>query len=350
MVAAFERIFKGINVASTLGMKARLPENEAMRLQSLQEYDILDTLSEQSYNDVTLLASIVCQTPIALISFVDRDRQWFKAHLGLDVAQTSRDFSFCAHAILQPEQILTVPDARSDARFRDNPLVTGHPHIQFYSGAPLVAPNGQPLGTICALDYAPNKLTWRQEEALRALSRQVVTLLEFRRQSHTDELTKLKNRRAFDERLQKEIESAARHFQPLSLLMLDVDRFKAVNDEFGHSTGDVLLQDVAQTLHETARASDFVARHGGEEFAVLLPETDTEGALTMAERFRQSIEQMFSHARPISVSVGVATLHFGANNFHNNENDLGTALFHAADKALYKAKQNGRNRVETEAS
>ena len=161
-------------------MVAPIGENEADRLRILYQYEILDTISEQAFDELTELASSVCETPIALISLVDQDRQWFKAAVGLNVRETSRDVSFCAHAILD-RNVLVVPDAARDARFADNPLVTGSPHIRFYAGAPLVTPEGPALGSLCVIDRVPRAFTAKQERALEILSRQVVTQLRLRR-------------------------------------------------------------------------------------------------------------------------------------------------------------------------
>ena len=152
---------------------------EAERLAALRRYKILDTEPEQRFDDLALLASQICGTPMALISLVDRDRQWFKARVGVDVAQTPRDIAFCAHAIRQPD-LFIVPDTLQDARFRDNPLVLTEPHIRFYAGAPLVTTDGQALGTICVLDRRPRVLTKAQAAALEALTRQVISQLDLR--------------------------------------------------------------------------------------------------------------------------------------------------------------------------
>ncbi len=153
---------------------------EAGRLKALRNYRILDTDPEQAFDDLTLLASQVCGTPIALISLVDENRQWFKSRVGVQEHETSRSVSFCAHAIQQPG-LFIVSDTLTDARFRDNPLVRDDPHIRFYAGAPLVTRDGDALGTLCVIDRLPRTLTDGQKDALEALQRQAEAQLELRR-------------------------------------------------------------------------------------------------------------------------------------------------------------------------
>lgn len=162
-------------------MEAELPANEDSRLDALRRYHVLDSLPAQEYDDITLLASQICHTPIALISLIDHERQWFKSKIGLDTAATPRAYAFCAHAILEPGDLLVVPDATADPRFADNPLVTADPHIRFYAGAPLLTPEGAALGTLCVIDRQTRQLTPAQLSALRALSRQVMAQLELQR-------------------------------------------------------------------------------------------------------------------------------------------------------------------------
>ena len=174
-------------------MKAPPSENEEARLEILRRYAILDTFPEQDFDDLARLAALICGTPIALVSLVDRERQWFKAKVGMDEKQTSRDVSFCAHAILKPD-VMVVPDTLEDARFRKNALVTGEPHIRFYAGAPLITENGHALGSLCVMDQTPRNLTGAQKDALRSLSRLVVAQMELRR-SVSDLSSAIRDRR-----------------------------------------------------------------------------------------------------------------------------------------------------------
>ncbi|HYY41411.1 MAG TPA: GAF domain-containing protein, partial [Pyrinomonadaceae bacterium] len=160
-------------------MKYPLPPDEAARLAALRQLAVLDTAPEAAYDGITRLAAHICGTPVALVSLVDEERQWFKARTGLDATETPRDLAFCTHAILQPD-LFIVPDALADERFSSNPLVTTHPKIRFYAGAPLTTAGGHTLGTLCVIDFTPRELTPEQQEALRALARLTVTQLELR--------------------------------------------------------------------------------------------------------------------------------------------------------------------------
>jgi diguanylate cyclase (GGDEF)-like protein len=353
---------------------ARLPDNEPDRLRALRGYEILDTPPEQAFDDLTLLASAICEAPISLVSLVDGERQWFKSKVGLEAAETSRDVAFCAHAILEPQEVLVVPDAHSDQRFAENPLVTGEPHIRFYAGAPIATSSGHAVGTLCVLDRQPRELTARQREALQALARQAATQLDLRSalsalrrtqettrlyqeqleasqlkleranalletQSVTDMLTGLYNRRAFAQQLGQALANGARQDRSVSLLLIDIDYFKPYNDTFGHLAGDDALREVAEILRNTARATDIPARYGGEEFAVVLPDTDAEGAMVLADRFREAVEAAAWSRRAVTISVGVTT------RTGDECRCSAETLVSDADAALYQAKARGRNCV-----
>jgi len=349
-----------------------VPDNETRRLEVLDAYKILDTLPEQVYDDFTQLASIVAGCPTAMLSLVDDHRQWFKSRIGIDDEETSREIAFCAHAIVNPREVMVIPDATLDARFSANPLVTSDRHIRFYAGAPLVAPSGEAVGTICVMDREPRDITPEQSKALMILSRQIIAQLELRRnvasleksvlekeshvthlreyqrelervgrelrtQSMTDALTGAGNRRALEERLEEEYLRAKRYGADCSLVVIDVDYFKNLNDEFGHLEGDLVLQTVAALLKSSLREHDFLARYGGDEFVAILPSTHAMGALIMGERFRRTINAASWGGKAVTISVGTATVHDGIVESMN--------LLKEADTALYRAKHAGRNRV-----
>lgn len=356
-------------------ISAEPPDNEAERLAELEELDILDTLPEQTYDDITLLASQICDTPIALMSLVAEGRQWFKSKVGTDIEETPRDVSFCAHAILRPDELFMVPDVWADPRFADNPFARDA-GMRFYAGVPLTTAKGHALGTLCVIDRKPHDLTSQQREALRALSRQVIAQLELRRhvaaleeaaderaryqeqlehyqqrleeqmaivarQSLTDPMTLLPNRRALVDRLDLEAARAKRQGSSLAVAMIDVDRFKQYNDTFGHAAGDDALREISDSLRRGGRVTDLVGRWGGEEFVAILPDTDTDGAIQLAERLRRAVEAESTTPTPLTVSVGVASTAIAGVAV---EVDV-DALVDAADEALYRAKAAGRNTV-----
>ena len=487
-------------------LPAPLPGNESDRLTALHGYDILDTQSEQAFEDIAKLAAALCGAPMSVVSLIDGNRQWIKARVGIDSTETPHESSFCAHVILQSD-VLIVPDTLDDVRLASNPLFTVCPDIRFYAGAPIITPSGHAVGAVCVLDRVPRELSMEQRDALEILARQAIFQLELRRMAGeqeralalqarrearlmeaqrvahfgswefdlasreltwsqemfrlldfapskgaptytklleryhpddismhsrivrqceedanpyaydiraimndgsvrwfhtrgnaerdaqnqpvrlfgimrdvteekayqqrieeqmltiqestvelewqkgeleaaniklemlatTDGLTGLKNQRAVQERLREEFQRALRHNNSLSLVMVDVDKFKSYNDAFGHPAGDQVLQHVATVLLRTARTTDIVGRYGGEEFVVLLPETNADSAMQAAERFRAAIECAEWPQARITISLGVATL--------NRLTPDGSTLVSEADKALYKSKQSGRNCV-----
>lgn len=175
--------------------KAPILSNETLRLQALLDYQVLDTPSECKFDQIVEMASKICGTPIALVSLVDSERQWFKAKYGLDASETPRDVSFCGHAIHQSE-VFVVEDSLLDDRFSDNPLVVGGPQVRFYAGAPLISPKGEAIGTLCVIDMRPRELNPDQLSFLKTLSEQVIAQLELQKtlrqsQAHFTELQQL---------------------------------------------------------------------------------------------------------------------------------------------------------------
>ena len=468
---------------------------EERRLRALHELDILDTPRETEYDEIVELAAAICGTPISLVSLVDRDRQWFKSALGLSVEETPRSVSFCAHAI-DTADLFVVEDAAEDARFKNNPLVTGEMGIRFYAGFPVSAMDGNALGTLCVIDRKPRTLTCEQSKALEVLAKQVEARIELRAKrialeeslkqqetlsaslraseslfrtfmnnspyvcyikdadgrmlyynrrfaevfgitpeqwlgklddenfpaekaaiyrahdlevladretreyieeaygadgkvihyrslkfpyadgngniflaglsvdvtdeiasaaqlaryqaeleeanrtllhlSVTDGLTGLRNRRAFDERLGVEFSRSRRHGRDLSVALLDIDNFKIVNDHYGHAEGDAVLRRLAEVLGATVRMTDMAARHGGEEFVVLLPDASVTKAVQWAERFRLALSETVFHHGRVTVSIGIAGI---------DDARAAGDLVERADEALYAAKRSGKDAV-----
>jgi diguanylate cyclase (GGDEF)-like protein len=236
---------------------------------------------------------------------------------------------------------MIVPDALLDPRFAENPLVTGDPHIRFYMGAPIRTPSGHNLGTVCAIDTVPRTPTAAQVSSLNDLSRLVVDQLELRRIATMDSLTGALTRHAFLPALEAEVAMAKRFMRPLSVIVLDADHFKKINDTYGHAGGDIVLQNIAAICKSALRVNDSFGRLGGEEFAIVLPETSLPQAIGIAERLR--LEMRVSHIPWEGREIDF-TCSFGVAEFSGADPDS-AALMSRADRALYQAKQQGRDIV-----
>lgn len=321
-------------------MTGRYNSQETRRLAALHRYDVLDTPPEEAFDRITRLAKTALRTDIALVSLIDADRQWFKSRQNLEASETKRDISFCTHAI-ESDDALVVRNALEDERFRENPLVTGEPHIRFYAGVPLKLSDGNNIGTLCVIDRQPRDLSDAEASMLYDLARLVVDELELRDIAMTDSLTGLQTRRAFDSEAVREIKRARRYDREASMIIFDLDRFKSVNDTYGHAFGDTILRKVSTICAAELRSVDMFGRLGGEEFGVFMPETAQAGAMEAAERLRKTIESTPIGNDALLINL---TASFGVTELSDTD-CVSKDLLMRADKALYQAKDAGRNRV-----
>jgi diguanylate cyclase (GGDEF)-like protein len=456
-----------------------LPEKESERLKKLRSYNILDSLPEEEYDRVVRLATKLFDVPTAVVSLIERDRQWFKAQIGTTNREVNRNLSFCSHAICQ-DGVMVIEDASRHPDFSDNPLVKGKPHLRFYAGAPLHASDGLNLGTLAILDTKPRIFDDDQKETLSDLAAMVMDSLKMRqvieradaaerrfhdameslpngfvlydkddrlvycnsryrevyansaeyivpgasfeeiirkgvekgqypdaigneepwiaeriynhqnpgepieqqlpgdrwlriqerrtsqgdlvgfrfditelkrqerelaRLAWTDSLTNALNRHRFMELAQNEIDRSWRHGKQASLIVVDVDHFKNINDRNGHAAGDQVLKSAVERWKHILRSHDLMGRIGGEEFSVLLPEIGAEGAMKVAEKMRAAISDLpfefEGQLLRVTVSIGIATL--------SPAEDL-PELMRRADLALYEAKKTGRDRLVMDAA
>jgi diguanylate cyclase (GGDEF)-like protein len=251
-----------------------LPPNERQRLATLRSLKILDTPAEERFDRITRLARRLFDVPIASVSLIDTDRQWFKSILGLDSCESPRSTSFCGHTILR-EEPMVVPDAFEDERFRDNPLVTGDPNIRFYAGYPLSAPDGSKLGSLCLIDRRPRTISTEDLATLRELGRLIEAELVAMNLATSDALTGVSNLRGFLEIGHHVLALASRIGHSLQLLVVKIPRIAGFYQKHGATEGERALVEVAQILLSSFRESDLVARIGEDEFGVLLMGRET---------------------------------------------------------------------------
>ncbi len=265
------------------------PVDDQERLTQLRSLSILDTAPEERFDRVTRMARRLFGVPIALVSLVDENRQWFKSCFGLDVSETERRISFCGHAILQ-KGALVIEDATQDDRFHDNPLVTGEPHIRFYAGHPLRTLSGQALGTLCLIDREVRKFTEDDLLMLADLAGMVEREIMAVQLAISDELTRISNRRGFITLSKYSLDLCKRQLFPASLIFFDLDKFKEVNDVYGHAEGDRALKLFAEQMRESFRTSDLFARLGGDEFVALLINVEEAVISELINRFDKALQ------------------------------------------------------------
>jgi len=310
-----------------------IPQNEANRLQALRSLALLDSPAEERFDRLTRLAKRLFDVPIALVSLVDERRQWFKSNDGLQCSETSREISFCGHAILGNDFFI-VEDASKDERFADNPLVIGAPYLRFYAGYPLKYLGEGNLGTLCLMDTEPRTLSKEDLDSLKDLAGIAEKELEAVQLATLDELTKISNRRGFISLGKQALSICLRQEVSATIIFFDLDKFKPINDKFGHAEGDRALIAFANLMGNSFRDSDVFARLGGDEFVVLLTDTSYELAEATVARFAASVanyNKKSNRGYDISFSEGIVTIE------HDQAYTL-EALLNRADSLMYANK------------
>ncbi|GAB3385424.1 putative bifunctional diguanylate cyclase/phosphodiesterase [Massilia agri] len=355
--------------------RPRIPLDEAQRLAALHATNLLGSGSEESFDRITRTAARLLDVPIALVSLIDRDRQWFKSRTGMVASETPRDISFCGHAILADEP-LVVPDASRDARFEDNPLVTGSPHLRFYAGVQLYSIDRKKIGTLCVIDRRPREIGPAELDALRDLARTVEQLIYSRqlamaaqslseelraeRASHGahgaaagtagqlewlvahDVLTGLPNRQEMVRAIQASIARCREHGRPALVACLNIDRFKRFNELLGHRVADEILVNIARSVQALLREGDLLARSGSDEFLILLharsdhpePERALERIMAVANRAIPAPGGEIA----LTFSIGTALM--------PKDGDDADALLNNAVTAMRYAKKQGRGEIQ----
>lgn len=309
--------------------------DETLRLQSRHALKVLDTEPEERFDRFTRLACKIFDMPIALVSLIDRERQWFKSRYGIDVAESPREVSFCGQS-MSDDDVLVVADVRDDDRFRNNPMIQAAPNVRFYAGCPLHSDNGEHLGTFCLIDKQPRAFSSQDVGTLRELARMVEAELLSATLATTDELTRISNRRGFNAVAGHALAMCRDMSRPATLVMFDLDGFKAINDDLGHETGDRALAEFARALLKTFRESDVVARLGGDEFAVLVTGVTGPEVHRALDRLNKRIARRnrgFREKYALQYSAGVVTFD------PERHRDL-DELLRDADQCMYAHKRD----------
>lgn len=317
-----------------------IPPDEEQRLASLKDSGLLDSGTTARLDRLTRLAKRMFGVPAALITLVDKDLLHFKSSDGFPSESIPRKISFCGHAILNDSPMI-VPDATSDDRFDQNPLVTGDAHIRFYAGHPLRLPDGAVVGSFCLIDRVPRDLDAAEIDSLTDFAMIVQDEFAVMSAASTDELTGLFNRRGFDSLAKFAISSARRRAEPLTLAWIDLDNFKEINDTWGHAEGDEALKALATVMTASLREADLRVRYGGDEFAIVFSDTDEQGAWIAMQFLVEQVDAWnLTSGKPWRLQFSWGLSEFD----HSGNGDL-VGWMKEADEKMYAMKEkNNRGR------
>lgn len=309
-----------------------IPENEEERLKSLYLADLLDTRDDERFDRLTRLARRIFQVPVVLISLLDRERQWLIACEGLGVRETPRNISFCGHAILQDGAFI-VNDASVDERFHDNPLVTGEPYIRFYAGYPVHLPDGEVAGTLCLIHTIPRSFNDEDIASLKDLAFIVEDEFQVIGMAMTDSLTGIANRRGFYRTGEKRFRALTERNTPFSLIFFDLDKFKPINDLWGHAEGDEVLKVFSGLLFQFLDPGDIAGRLGGDEFAVLITTRSATEAFLHALR-RGVDDYNEKSGKPYNINYSSGVLHNDQGHYSSLDE-----MIKKSDEVMYSVKR-----------
>lgn len=326
------------------------PDNEASRLTAVRTLEILDSAPEPEFEAITRIAARLFGTPMAVVSVMDADRQWFKSRLGLDVPEIPRKDALCSLALAQPvthHQPVVIPDLWQDTRTMNNPLVTGGPQWRFYASAPMFNAFGHGVGTVAVMDTVPRAFNMAQRHALSDLAQMALKAMEGRlssltlaRSGHVDPLTGLSGRSQFDLALTVELRHAMRTGEPFTLLSLALDGLQTVADGFGNEAAEEVLRQVSQRLVPQIRLGDVLARLDHEEFAVVMRHGDQASAEMLVSRMVNAVKEPITLASGdtvgVGISVGIAA--------YDDSVASSAMLLSQAHEALSHAKQQNERR------
>ncbi|UTV98161.1 sensor domain-containing diguanylate cyclase [Marinomonas rhizomae] len=315
-------------------IKPEIPKNEAERLHALRALRILDTSYEERFDRITRMAKRMFSVSISLISLIDESRQWFKSRQGLDVIETSRDISFCGHAINQ-DGLFIITDALIDERFFDNPLVTDAPNIRFYAGCPLKLRQGINIGTLCIIDSKPRVFDEEDQLLLKDLGTIIEQEIQSIQLATLDELTLISNRRGFMTMVNQMLKVCQRDKKTMSFVVFDLNKFKAINDDYGHHEGDFVLAKFAQIMLESFSEYDVIGRLGGDEFVAMLSDRTAEEIAVFLERFAVCVDEVNdSLKKPYRIQYSAGVTHFP----HDTDKSI-EEMIQCADAAMYQQKK-----------
>jgi diguanylate cyclase (GGDEF)-like protein len=281
------------------------------------------------------MAKRMFDVSISLVSLIDEDRQWFKSAQGLEATETPRDISFCGHAINQ-EGLFIIPNATEDERFFDNPLVTDAPNIRFYAGYTLKLREELNIGTLCLIDPKPRVMDEEDQQLLRDLGAMIEQEIKSIQLATLDELTLISNRRGFLNLVDHSLNMCRRNQVSMSFLLFDLNKFKAINDTYGHHEGDFVLTTFAQIMLDTFRDVDVIGRLGGDEFVAMLTDSSKANAEEILARFAAAIDEANATInKPYKIEYSV-----GVEHFHHDTEMSAEEMIQAADAAMYKHKKS----------